>query len=82
MSNLENHNPQVIRQISKEVKTLSSEHLEGIKISINESNLTDIQATIEGPGRSNFALKLNHTRSAVTNWMRQMQGFTHLSTHH
>lgn len=50
MSNLENHNPQVIRQVSKEVKTLSTEQLEGIKIIVNESNLTDIQATIDGPG--------------------------------
>jgi ubiquitin-conjugating enzyme E2 S len=50
MSNLENHNPQVIRQISKEVKNLSNETLEGIKISVNESNLTDIQAVIDGPG--------------------------------
>jgi len=49
MSNLENHNPQVIRQVSKEVKTLSTEQLEGIKIIVNESNLTDIQATIDGP---------------------------------
>lgn len=51
MSNLENHNPQVIRQISKEVKNLTTEQLEGIRISVNESNLTDIQATIDGPGR-------------------------------
>lgn len=50
MSNLENHNPQVIRQISKEVKTLSTESLEGIKININEADLTDIQALIDGPG--------------------------------
>lgn len=52
MSNSENHNPQVIRQISKEVKNLSNENLEGIQISVNESNLTDIQAVIDGPGES------------------------------
>lgn len=51
MSNLENHNPQVIRQVSKEVKNLATEQLEGIKIVLNESNLTDIQAIIEGPGK-------------------------------
>lgn len=50
MSNLENHNPQTIRQISKEVKNLTTEQLEGIRISVNESNLTDIQAVIDGPG--------------------------------
>ena len=51
MSNLENRNPQVIRQISKEVKHLVNETLEGIKIVLNESNLTDIQAVIDGPGK-------------------------------
>lgn len=50
MSNLENHNPQVMRQISKEVKSLSTETLEGIKVHINESDLTDLQAVIDGPG--------------------------------
>lgn len=53
MSNLENHNPQVIRQVSKEMKKLTTELIEGIKISVNESNLTDIQATIDGPGEFN-----------------------------
>lgn len=51
MSNLENHNPQVIRLVSKEVKNLATEQLEGIRIHLNESNLTDIQAVIEGPGK-------------------------------
>lgn len=32
MSNLENHNPQVIRLITKEIKSLSTENLEGIKM--------------------------------------------------
>lgn len=58
MSNLENHNPQVIRQISKEVKSLSTESLEGIKININEADLTDIQAYIDGPGNK-FSFKIN-----------------------
>lgn len=57
MSNLENHNPQVIRQISKEVKNLTTEQLEGIRISVNESNLTDIQATIDGPGSYPITLR-------------------------
>ncbi|KAG5682977.1 hypothetical protein PVAND_012291 [Polypedilum vanderplanki] len=55
MSNLENHNPQVIRQISKEVKTLSSENLEGIKVTINEADLTDIQAIIDGPAGTPYS---------------------------
>lgn len=52
MSNLENHNPQVIRQISREVKILSTESLEGIKININEADITDLKAIIDGPGKS------------------------------
>lgn len=59
MSNLENHNPQVIRKVSKEVKDLTQEKLEGIKISVNESNLTDIQAVIDGPGKPSKPLDLN-----------------------
>lgn len=51
MSNLENHNPQVIRQISREVKILSTESLEGIKININEENISQITALIDGPGK-------------------------------
>lgn len=61
MSNLENHNPQVIRQISKEVKNLTTEQLEGIRISVNESNMTDIQATIDGPGE-------NHSTDKLCEW--------------
>jgi hypothetical protein len=49
-TNLENHNPQVIRQVSKEVKQLLTENLEGIKIQINESNFTDINVILTGPG--------------------------------
>jgi len=55
MSNLENHNPQVIRQISREVKNLTTEQLEGIRICVNECNLTDIQAIIDGPAGTPYA---------------------------
>jgi ubiquitin-protein ligase len=51
MSNLENHNPQTIRQISKEVKSLLNDApLEGIQLSLNDSNLTEINAVFDGPG--------------------------------
>lgn len=43
----------MIRQIAKEVKQLSTESLEGIKILLNDADLTDIQATISGPGMLN-----------------------------
>lgn len=41
----------MIRKVTKEVLELSESPPEGIKVYINEDDLTDIQATIEGPGR-------------------------------
>lgn len=64
-SNLENHNPQVIRQISKEVKTLTTENLEGIKVHINESDLTDLQAVIDGPGEFSLCDRLFSFNSSI-----------------
>lgn len=40
----------MIRQVSKELLSLSQSSPEGIKIVTNEEDITDIQATIEGPG--------------------------------
>lgn len=77
MSNLENHNPQVIRQISKEVKNLTTEQLEGIRISVNESNLTDIQATIDGPGSYPINLQ-NKTLRFMSVWEKRAK-FPHTS---
>ncbi len=48
---MENLSPQVIRTVTKEVVELSSSPPEGIKVYVNEEDLTDIQATIEGPGK-------------------------------
>jgi ubiquitin-protein ligase len=47
---VENLCPQVLRRVTKEVLELAEEPPEGIKVYINEEDLTDIQATIEGPG--------------------------------
>lgn len=51
MSNVENLPPQVIRQVSKELSSLCQNAPEGIKIFTNDEDITDIQATIEGPGQ-------------------------------
>jgi ubiquitin-conjugating enzyme E2 S len=48
-SNVENLSPQVIRQVSKELSQLISTPLEGIRIIINDEDVSDIQAVIEGP---------------------------------
>lgn len=40
----------MIRKVTREVLELAERPPEGIKVYVNESDLTDIQATIEGPG--------------------------------
>ena len=49
-SNVENFPPQVIKRISKEMLELTDSPPEGIKLYINEEDITDVQATIQGPG--------------------------------
>lgn len=44
----------MIRRVTKEVLELAEGPPEGIKVYVNEEDLTDIQATIEGPGRTLF----------------------------
>lgn len=51
MSNVENLSPQIIRQVVKEMTAISLNSPEGIKVQINEADVTDIQAVIEGPGK-------------------------------
>ncbi|CAG9760601.1 unnamed protein product [Ceutorhynchus assimilis] len=48
-NNVENLSPQTIRGVAKEMKNLVDNPPEGIKVLINEENITDIQANIEGP---------------------------------
>ena len=47
---MENLSPQIIRQVAKEIGDLQKEPPEGIKILPNDEDITDLQATIEGPG--------------------------------
>ncbi|XP_077979673.1 ubiquitin-conjugating enzyme E2 S-like [Glandiceps talaboti] len=54
-SNVENLSPQTIRQVAKEISELSSDPPEGIKIYPNEEDITDIQATLEGPAGTPYA---------------------------
>ncbi|XP_076309782.1 ubiquitin-conjugating enzyme E2 S-like [Tachypleus tridentatus] len=54
-SNVENLSPQVIRRIAKEMSELATTPPEGIKIFINEEDVTDIQAVIEGPAGTPYA---------------------------
>ncbi len=54
-SNMENLSPQVIRKVWREVMELVQEPPEGIKVFANEEDITDIQASIEGPGMCDFS---------------------------
>lgn len=56
---MENLPPQVIRRVTKEVVELAEDPPEGIKVYLNEEDITDIQATIEGPGASLHELVLS-----------------------
>mmetsp|Transcript_14432 Transcript_14432/g.25847 ORF Transcript_14432/g.25847 Transcript_14432/m.25847 type:complete len:229 (+) Transcript_14432:393-1079(+) len=48
-SSQENLSPQVLQAIARELRKLVTKPLEGITVVVNEQNLTDIQADIEGP---------------------------------
>lgn len=50
-SNVENLSPQIIKQVAREMHGLASNPPEGIKIFTNDEDITDIQATIEGPSK-------------------------------
>lgn len=52
VSNVENLPPHILRSISKEVIALTQEPPEGIKVYMNHDDITDVQATINGPGNS------------------------------
>jgi hypothetical protein len=46
----ENIAPSVVMAVAKELRQLSSEPLEGIKVQLNEEDVTDVVADIAGPG--------------------------------
>ncbi|KAL3876355.1 hypothetical protein ACJMK2_034213 [Sinanodonta woodiana] len=54
-SNVENLSPQIIRQVAKELSDLARDPPEGIKVFLNEEDITDIQASIEGPAGTPYA---------------------------
>lgn len=63
VSNSENISPQVLREVAKQLHSLQADTPEGMKIFVNEGDLTDIQASIEGPAGTpyeggNFKIKI------------------------
>lgn len=55
MSNVENLSPQIIRRVAKEIHDLANDPPEGIRVNINDEDVTDIQAYIEGPAGTPYA---------------------------
>ncbi|XP_018362210.1 PREDICTED: ubiquitin-conjugating enzyme E2 S [Trachymyrmex cornetzi] len=54
-SNVENLSPQIIRRVAKEMAELAAQTPEGIRVILNEADVTDIQAVIEGPAGTPYA---------------------------
>lgn len=54
-NNVENLSPQIIRGIVKEMHEMVNNPPEGIKVHINDEDVTDIQAYIEGPSGTPYA---------------------------
>ncbi|EEC18146.1 ubiquitin-conjugating enzyme E2 S-like [Ixodes scapularis] len=54
-SNVENVAPQVLRQVSRELCQLVKEPPEGIRVFVNEQDVSDIEASIEGPQGTPYA---------------------------
>ncbi|KAF5400918.1 Ubiquitin-conjugating enzyme [Paragonimus heterotremus] len=46
---MENLYPHAVKRISKEIREILKESIDGIKVIVNEQDLTDVQAVIDGP---------------------------------
>lgn len=55
ISNVENLSPQIIRQVLKELQKITEDPLEGIKLQVNDADVTDIQALVDGPAGTPYA---------------------------
>ena len=55
VSNVENLNPQVMRYLGKELGSLCKEPLEGIHVIVNDKDLTEVQAILDGPADTPYA---------------------------
>jgi len=54
VSNVENLNPQVIRHLTREIHSLRSEPMEGITVIIDDKDLTNVEAVIDGPAETPY----------------------------
>lgn len=60
----------MIKRISREVLEISENPPEGIKMFLNEEDITDIQASIEGPGKqdSKMDVQCKHLTYFTNSW--------------
>ncbi|XP_018331025.1 ubiquitin-conjugating enzyme E2 S isoform X2 [Agrilus planipennis] len=65
-NNVENLSPQIIRGVVKEMQELVGCPPEGIKVQINEEDVTDIQAVIEGPAGTPYVNGLFRVKLALS----------------
>lgn len=56
---MENLSPQILRGVMKEMTELVKGPPEGIKVHMNDEDVTDIQATITGPGNGECVVCCN-----------------------
>lgn len=52
---MENLNPQVTRYIAKELQSLMSSPLEGVTVLMNEKDMTQVEAVLDGPADTPYA---------------------------
>lgn len=55
VSNMENLNPQVMRYLGKEIQSLHAHPLEGVRVLLNDKDITAIEALVEGPADTPYA---------------------------
>jgi ubiquitin-conjugating enzyme E2 S len=54
-NNMENVAPQVLRSVLKQAQNLAQEKMEGISVILNDADMTDIQANVDGPPGTPYA---------------------------
>lgn len=50
--NQENLSPRIVRLVFKELASLKNDPIEGVKVKVNEDDVSEIHATMDGPRES------------------------------
>ena len=65
VSNMENLNPQVTRYIARELHALTTSPLEGVTVLMDERDLTQVEAVLDGPADTPYAGGFFRVRLAI-----------------